>query len=460
MIQTTKPNFQKNTKDHHNENNGGKLGDGVLNAIGEMHHVTDNLLKTIEEMKESTKTQTAGVKEITATITSIGSAVQQIANSTQNALQKVQESERFASKSSQEIEKGMNSMNSIKDIVGKSFESVSSLSDDLSKIDEIVEFITHMSEQSNMLALNAAIEAARAGEAGRGFAVVADEVRRLSEKSKGGAIQIAKLIKILQTSSNDTTAKIQEGTKIVSESVIMITGVLDSLKTISQSVKDISVQIQEISAATEEVSASSEQATAASEEIRSIAETNLENFENMVNSKNNDSSLDLIVKSANESANILVEITDVLNSSTIVSITDTGGDINYMNPYFIEVSKYGYEELIGQNHRILKSGFHSPALWDALWKTISGGKTFSGYVRNKAKDGTIYWVKTVISPTLDKDGNIKGYVGVRTPITELMVMTGIEDAIRQAEKGKKINIKMKKIIENLRVGNYTVNPNY
>jgi PAS domain S-box-containing protein len=190
----------------------------------------------------------------------------------------------------------------------------------------------------------------------------------------------------------------------------------------------------------------------------SVAETNMNSFENIVEAKNKETAT---INEANTAAGTLAEITDVLDNSTIVSITDPDGGITFMNKFFLGVSRYSTEELMGENHRILKSGFHSPSLFEALWKTISSGKTFSGYVRNRAKDGTIYWVKTVISPTYDAQGNIKGYVGVRTPITELMVITGIEDAVRDLEKGKKItNKKLLKLVNDLKVGNYQVNPNY
>ncbi|MBI5378337.1 MAG: PAS domain-containing protein, partial [Thaumarchaeota archaeon] len=166
------------------------------------------------------------------------------------------------------------------------------------------------------------------------------------------------------------------------------------------------------------------------------------------------------VSQAGNAAKTLAEIFDTLDTSTIVSITDAAGDITYMNKFFLDVARYRNEELVNQSHRILKSGFHDPALFEALWKTIAGGKSFSGYVRNKAKDGSIYWVKTTISPTFEDNGQIKGYVGVRTPITELMVLFGVEAAIQDQAKGKKLDKKMTEIVKALKYGNYTVQANF
>jgi methyl-accepting chemotaxis protein len=85
-----------------------------------------------------------------------------------------------------------------------------------------------------------------------------------------------------------------------------------------------------------------------------------------------------------------------------------------------------------------------------------------GYVRNRAKDGSIYWVKAVIKPTYDIKGNIDGYVAVRTPVTELMVSLGIEDAIRLISEGKakKVDSRLRGIVEELRLGTYRIYDNY
>lgn len=107
-----------------------------------------------------------------------------------------------------------------------------------------------------------------------------------------------------------------------------------------------------------------------------------------------------------------------LDESSLVAITDKEGTITYVNKKFEEVSKYPKEELIGQNHRILKSGHHPPEFFDGLWKTISSGKIWKADIKNRAKDGSYYWVKTVIIPFLGKDGKPQQYMAVRTEITK------------------------------------------
>lgn len=102
----------------------------------------------------------------------------------------------------------------------------------------------------------------------------------------------------------------------------------------------------------------------------------------------------------------IVDVFPCIADASIVSMTDIEGDINYMNTKFLHVSKYSRDELYGQNHRILKSDFHDSSLFESMWRTISNGSTFIGYVRNRAKNGSIYCVKAVIKPTYNSNGKI------------------------------------------------------
>lgn len=123
-------------------------------------------------------------------------------------------------------------------------------------------------------------------------------------------------------------------------------------------------------------------------------------------------------KQSEEVQAVLTAYREAIDSNVICSITDKRGRIIYANQLFCEISGYKAEELVGQSHNIVNSGRHPDVFFKDMWGTILSNKMWHGELCNKAKDGSLYWVKTVIIPIKNTDGELSNFLSLRVLVTE------------------------------------------
>ena len=128
----------------------------------------------------------------------------------------------------------------------------------------------------------------------------------------------------------------------------------------------------------------------------------------------------LYIKKTKELENYLKQFEEAVNESAIISKTDSKGIITYVNENFEKTSKFSKKELIGKSHNIIRHPDMPKEVFKNMWETIQNKKTFKGLIKNKDKEGKSYYVKTVVKPITDLNGNLKEYLAVREDITEYM----------------------------------------
>ncbi|EON75830.1 Chemotaxis protein methyltransferase CheR [Lunatimonas lonarensis] len=140
-----------------------------------------------------------------------------------------------------------------------------------------------------------------------------------------------------------------------------------------------------------------------------------------------------------------------LDQAVIVAITDVQGKITSVNQKFCEISKYTPEELIGKTHQIVNSGYHPKSFFNEMWKKLTKGQVWQGVIKNRAKDGSEYWVNSTMVPFLDENGRPSQFLALRFEVTEQILATEeLKIANRQLES---LNESLKERAQELAISN-------
>jgi methyl-accepting chemotaxis protein len=298
-----------------------KMIDSIRGTLSKFNDSSETIMNLAENLSASTQEINASAEEISSTVQQIARGVEQqaertvetsrimenMSNSIQEVAQKSEEVLGVARAAKEATENGIGAvketvikMEDIVAVTNRAKDSIEELKVYSEKIEEVVNIITEIADETNLLALNAAIEAARAGDAGRGFAVVADEVRKLAEGSAGAAKEITRLVEDIHDKTESVVKAImvgvketEEGKKVVSQSgealqkiddivtrVVLISNEITGLTKaqaedtdrVVKAVEEIAAVAEETAAGTQQASASTEQQTASMEEIAAQAQ--------------------------------------------------------------------------------------------------------------------------------------------------------------------------------------------
>ena len=246
--------------------------DNISSSSEEITSSANQIESTVTDISNGSQSQASSIDEVTRAMSDMTQTIQEVAINSQKAAENANGANEVVQDVGRSAEDLSLKMVDIQTAVRDSSDVILKLDEKSKQIDEIVNLITSIADQTNLLALNAAIEAARAGEHGRGFAVVADEVRKLAEESGTAAKQIADLIADIQAGTNNAVTSMQHGTEEVANGAESLDQTVRSIESIIGSIGDVASMVQDIAAAAEEQSASVEEITSSIMMVSAVSE--------------------------------------------------------------------------------------------------------------------------------------------------------------------------------------------
>lgn len=268
----------------------------------------------IQQVASGAESQTNGIEKTADSIDEIGRGMERITQNSVIVNERTKETAKQAEDGGESVRRTVEQMKIIYTQVSESDSMIKTLNDRSKKINEIINVISGIANQTNLLALNAAIEAARAGEHGKGFAVVADEVRKLAEQSQVSAQQITALINDIQLSTEQSVQKMAQAAKSVESGMEISNDTIQKFGDILNGVRTIAPQIEEVSIIAKQVSSEVQTVTATTHELASIAKENSAASESVAASTEEQiASLEEVNTSAKALSSMAEELQELVN---------------------------------------------------------------------------------------------------------------------------------------------------
>lgn len=371
-------------------------------AARELSKVADSAHRSLEEQTSAISQTTTDFDAIIARMTTMMSSAHDVESS-------VSEVVRDSEDTSQELENVSTRMQSLETQFGA--------------IDRLVGTINKIADQSRLLALNATIEAARAGEMGKGFGVVAHEVKELAattkevnEKVRGTLIQINSALRDLSNSVGKSVKVMQRTTETVNLARAKAASIeqetthfndqlhvsLDHFHRLSQSSTKVNNELNEVNTIGETFRCLLDLM-----EAHGAFGSGVDPLERLGPLVEQSTFYDPTRFNGVEPEYLLTD------NDVLISATDTKGIITFANNTFYRIAEYEPGELVGRPHNVIRHPDMPKTAFADLWTVIQAGKTWQGYVKNRAKSGRIYWVKANVFPCYE-NGRIAGYISIRT----------------------------------------------
>ena len=258
----------------------------VSSATEQVNEVALRVVSASNASMLNSDEQASRTNSVAAAINELGAAAQEIASNAAQASHQASDARGLAQEGQQVVERSINSMQQLSQMLGTSSGHIESLNDKTVNIGQILEVITSISQQTNLLALNAAIEAARAGEAGRGFAVVADEVRNLAHRTQESAQQVQTMIEELQVSARASVSTMEESQRHSADSVEIANRAGERLISVTERIGEIDGMNQSVATATEEQTSVVESINMDITEINTLNQEGVENLQSTLRACN------------------------------------------------------------------------------------------------------------------------------------------------------------------------------